>query len=161
MIFLLNGLTINSYLIQANCHILPYFKKLNTYLEQLKQQDLQAYYNSKLNKLSVNTIYHHHASINSCLDFAVTNDIIDINPATRIKLPKKPNFYSSFYSSDELKECFAIFKDDILEPVVLIAGILGLRRSEILGLTWDCIDFKNKTLKMSLLKAILKILKKF
>lgn len=140
--------TFDTYLIQANTHILPYFQQQNIYLQHLKTSDLYDYYDLKLNHLSVNTAYHHHASILSCLDFAVFKQLITFNPATKIKLPKKVKFNSDYYTQHELKKCFALFKGDILEPIVLIAGTLGLRRSEILGLTWDCIDFKNKLLRV-------------
>ena len=32
-----------------------------------------------------------------------------------------------------------------IESVVYIAAHYGLRRSEVLGLKWDCIDFEEKT----------------
>jgi len=45
-------------------------------------------------------------------------------------------------------------KGTYLEAPVLLAVCLGLRRSEILGLKWDCIDLKNKMIKIKKAKVL-------
>lgn len=35
-----------------------------------------------------------------------------------------------------------------MENIILVAAFAGLRISEILGLTWDCVDFDNSTLNI-------------
>ena len=41
---------------------------------------------------------------------------------------------------------FKIFKGDPAEFGVIAASFYGLRRSEVLGLRWDAIDFEEKTI---------------
>ena len=41
-----------------------------------------------------------------------------------------------------------MFKGDRIELIVHIAAYYGLRRCEILGLKWDAVDFRNKTLSV-------------
>ncbi len=45
-----------------------------------------------------------------------------------------------------MKKLFDAFKGDECELCVHIAAFYGLRRSEVIGLKWDAIDFENKTI---------------
>ena len=64
----------------------------------------------------------------------------------RVDRPKYHKFEATFYNKDELNKLLEVFKDDRMELCVHIAVYYGLRRSEILGLKWDSIDFENKTI---------------
>ena len=44
---------------------------------------------------------------------------------------------------------FDVIQGDPLELIIYIAVYYGLRRSEILGLKWSAINFKNKTIKIN------------
>lgn len=61
-------------------------------------------------------------------------------------------FYNDKYNSglsgnkDELEQLFEVFKGDRLELVVHIAAYYGLRKSEIIGLKWDSVNFEEKKL---------------
>ena len=46
-----------------------------------------------------------------------------------------------FYSPEELKTLYALCRDTPLELPVRLAGGLGLRREELCGLRWNCVDF--------------------
>jgi len=50
------------------------------------------------------------------------------------------------YDAEQIKNIIALSKDERLEPVITLAGYLGLRRGEIAGLKWQHIDFKNQTI---------------
>lgn len=66
------------------------------------------------------------------------------NPMQDIEKPKILPYIGKFYSPEELNVLINIVKDDILEVPILLGAIYGLRRSEILGIKWDAIDFENK-----------------
>jgi len=40
------------------------------------------------------------------------------------------------------------FKDEPLETAIILSLFYGLRRSEVLGLKWDAVDFENNTLSV-------------
>lgn len=46
----------------------------------------------------------------------------------------------------QLNRIFDAVKGEQIETTVYLGGYLGLRRGEILGLTWDNIDFENKVI---------------
>jgi len=53
----------------------------------------------------------------------------------------------------------AVAKDEPLYPMIRVAIIYGLRRSELLGLKWDSIDFENDvlTVKHTVVKVSSKV----
>lgn len=62
--------------------------------------------------------------------------------------PKKEKIQYIVYNSEELKQLFDTLKGHPLEYLVKLTAYYGLRRNEMLGLTWDCIDFENKTVSI-------------
>lgn len=66
----------------------------------------------------------------------------------RVDHPKYHKFEATFYNKGELNKLLEVFKDDRMELCVHIAVYYGLRRSEILGLKCDSIDFENKTISI-------------
>ena len=97
-------------------------------------------------KLTTNTAIHRHANIRKCLQYAYQIGLINSNPADRVERPKKNTFSGSAYSEDELQELFRLFRGDPLEFAVITASFYGLRRSEVVGLKWNCIDFNVGTI---------------
>ena len=73
-------------------------------------------------------------------------ELIPKHPMDKLVVPRADRHEATFYNGDELTELLEVFKEDKLELVVNIAAYYGLRRCEILGLRWDAIDFKNKTI---------------
>lgn len=116
-------------------------------LGNLTALQLQQFYNDKYNSgLSGNSVKHYHANIHKALKYAVKMDMLDVNVADKVELPKIQKFEANFYNKDELEQLFEVFKGDRLELVVHIAAYYGLRKSEIIGLKWDSVNFEEKKL---------------
>ena len=106
-------------------------------LRDLTALQLQEFYNEKFNSgMSGNTVKHYHANIHKALKYAVKMDLLNINVADKVDLPKIKKFEANFYTKEELDELFEVFKGDRIELVVHIAAYYGLRKSEIIGLKW-------------------------
>lgn len=84
--------------------------------------------------------------MNTALKEAVIAEIIPFNPMDRIESVKKEVFIPNFYTDDELIDLIEVIKTEKLELALTLGVIYGLRREEILGLTWSAIDFKNKSI---------------
>lgn len=110
---------------------------------------IQNYYTYELTVRGVaNTVMHRHANIRKALQHAFKLGLIDLNPADRIERPKKEKFVGSFYEEDELNHLFEVVRGDPIELGVILGAFYGLRRSEAVGLKWDAIDFKKKTITL-------------
>ena len=83
-----------------------------------------------------------------CLQYAFQIGMIRSNPADRVERPRKEKFKSEIYSGEELEQLFKVIQGDPSEFGVIMAAFYGLRRSEIVGLKWDAIDFENKKISI-------------
>lgn len=135
--------TYKNYRYTLNAHFLPYFKQHNKLLKDLTQRDIKNYYKEKLKTLSVVTIQKHQSNLHKAFDEAVEDGLMKYNPATGIKFPKKKKFVGQFYNEEEIKILKEIIKDTTIKVPVMITIFYGLRRSEVLGLKWEAVDFKS------------------
>lgn len=142
--------TYASYAQAIKSKINPYFDARfpTLTLSQITPKHIQDYYTWEMteNDVSANTVIHRHANIRKALQYAFKTGLIDINPADRIEIPKKVKYVGSTYNDQELEQLFAVTKGDLIELPVMLAAFYGLRRSEVLGLKWDAIDFEKKTI---------------
>jgi integrase len=92
------------------------------------------------------SVKQYYLALHSAFAYAVKMELIPKHPMDKLVVPRADRHEATFYNGDELTELLEVFKEDKLELVVNIAAYYGLRRCEILGLRWDAIDFKNKTI---------------
>lgn len=92
--------------------------------------------------------------LNNAFNCAIREGIIHSNPMSTIRL--NPKGYNTnriqdkrALTKEEVAELLAIAKGTKYYLPIIIALQMGLRRSEVLGLTWDDIDFDNKTLSVN------------
>jgi integrase len=131
-----------------NNHIIP---KLGKYkLQDLKPSIINKYIKEKYDEnLSKNTIRKHCDLLKSALKDAVIEEKILKNPMINIERIKVENRDVNCYTIIQLTTLFEKVKNDRMEIVVKLAGLLGLRREEIAGLKWKNIDLENKIITIA------------
>lgn len=141
--------TYAAYSMTVKNKIIPYFneKHPGVLLGDISPKHIQDYYTYEMNVngLSANTVIHRHANIRKALQYAMKTGLILNNPADLVERPKKIQYVGGFYNEKELAKLFDAVKGDPIELGVIVAAFYGLRRSEVVGLKWDAIDFVKKT----------------
>ena len=138
--------TYASYSSMVKNTIIPYFKPKEFTLIGLQPRDIQEFYTQQLKRVKASSVIHYHVIIHRALKYAVRTDLIPTNPADKIDRPKMERFVGSFYDSDEMNSLFEAAAGTRLELPILLGAFYGLRRSEVIGLKWDAIDFANETI---------------
>ena len=110
---------------------------INSYIRQMKDKNL-----------SDNSIRKHYALLKDAFKHAVNEDKILKNPLEKVEPLKEVRNERDFYSLEQLKKLLEVVKADRMEVVVVLAGMLGLRREEIAALKWKNVDFKQKTVSI-------------
>jgi integrase len=82
------------------------------------------------------------------LEQAIRNQIIPYNPAKAAVPPKLEQKEIRVLSEAEQKQFMEAVKGHRLEALYKLALATGMRRGEIMALTWDCIDWKNKSISI-------------
>lgn len=127
--------------------VIPYFEPKRLKVKDVTPLHIQGYINHKIKTASANTVRKHLVNISKCLDSAVKQNIISVNPTKRIDFPKKEKYKGAgYYNESQIEQLLECTKNDPLEMIILLTVFYGLRRSEVLGIKWDAIDFKNNTL---------------
>jgi len=135
----LNTFKIDSIII--NKHLIPFFGPLK--LDEIDPEEIEKYKNSRMIKVRTKTINNELIVIYAILSKAVEWGVITSKPKIRklkqIKNP--PRFLAE-------KECQALLGscNDTIYPLVFVALNTGMRKSELLNLRWDCIDFENRSI---------------
>jgi integrase len=125
-------------------HIFPYFKKKGILLANLKPSHLEKFFVDKSKEdLSPRTIKHQKAIISNALNQARRDELISANPAEVSRAPKAPRYTVKVLNPEESAEFLSEFKKTNIYIPVLVATYFGMRRSEVLGLTWDNVDFHH------------------
>lgn len=146
--------TVQGYESHANGHILPYFDDLGIKLVDVDRVVLQAYISAKgacgrkdgRGGLAPASLRQHKNVLFQTLKMAVRDGLISANPCEQVVLPQATRHQSRFYSAAQLNSLLEVTKEERLHPLIYITSIYGLRRSELLGLKWDSIDFERKAL---------------
>ena len=82
------------------------------------------------------------------LDKALSLDMIRKNVAKDCELPMVEKTEMHTLSDVELRQFLEIAKDDPFYLMYYVDFFTGLRESELIGLTWDCIDFEQGTIRV-------------
>ncbi|WP_264737338.1 site-specific integrase [Cytobacillus firmus] len=112
-------------------------------LKNLKTIDLQNYYKEKLKVLSAQTVTHHHRLISKALNDAIDWEFINKNVAKGAKPPKPVKQEMKTHSVEQLNLLLKKAKEitPVYYPIIYAAAHTGMRKSELMGLTWDNVDF--------------------
>ena len=143
--------TYRSYQHTAETHILPYFDENGIKLCDCTVEVLQIYFDEKYRSgrkdgkggLSAKTMRHHKGILGQALAECVKDGLMPSNPCQYVEMPRRERHEAHFYSAEQLQQLITALNGDPIQPLVKIAALYGLRRSELLGLKWDSIDFEN------------------
>lgn len=138
--------TYQRYICDIKNYISKYLGQID--LNELKPLHIQQFYKFCLEdlKLSPTTVIHFHAVIHKSLDQAVKWQIIKNNVANAVTKPKKIRKELIVWNQKEVNLALDRLKDMTIYCPTLLALTTGMRRGEILGLTWDNIDFEKEVI---------------
>jgi integrase len=97
------------------------------------------------------TVAHIRACLRTALNQAIRDELIGRNVAELVTLPTIRKRKRTAWTTEEARKFLESARDarDAMYAGYVLAVVLGLRKGEILGLTWAALDFKSSELAVS------------
>ncbi|RRF98090.1 MAG: site-specific integrase [Coriobacteriaceae bacterium] len=132
-------------------HICALFRDIR--LSDLRPDDIRhAYADARKDGMSDGELHGTHVKLRQILQDAVDNEIIERNPCTPVKL-SKPTYRERkpLPTKDASRFLTCLLKEPLSSKAAGTMLLLqcGLRRGEMLGMTWGDYSAENRTLKIS------------
>ena len=135
-------LTKHNYNKQVQKHLKPALGAAR--LETLDTHTIQRFYNSLIaSGLSPKTVKNVHGILHCALQQAIACDYIYRNPADACKLPKVTKPEIKPLEPEEIARLLKEAEQDDYCNLFIVAMFTGMRQGELLGLAWECVDFKS------------------
>lgn len=104
--------------------------------------------------LSTKSVQHVHGALRAALQDAVRDGLLIRNPADLATPPRRTATQrrvttGQVWTADQARTFLHQVSDDPLEALWTVALATGLRRAELVGLTWNDINLKNGTLEVT------------
>ena len=139
--------TVKHYKAQCRTHIIPSLGAVR--LSELTAPQIQAFYNKmQRDGLAPKSVRNIHGILTKCLSTAVQVGYLRVNPAGSVTLPKVVQKEIHPLTDEQVKDFLQAADNDEYGILLKVILFTGLRESEAIGLTWDCVDFKAGAMKI-------------
>lgn len=130
-------------------------------LDELTPRTMDKYYQSLLSVktkvcnnrkphneyLTAHTVREIHKLLRNAFNQAVKWELMSRNPVLNATLPKEEHKERDIWTAETLFKALEVCDDDNLTLALNLAFSCSLRMGEMLGLTWDCIDISEASIK--------------
>ncbi|MBV7505638.1 site-specific integrase [Bacillus sp. sid0103] len=101
-----------------------------------------------MNGLSAQSVTHHHRVLSKALNDAIDWEFIEKNVAKGAKPPKPLKREMNTFTVEQLNLLLKTAKEKtpVFYPIIYAATHTGMRKSELIGLTWKKVDFHTQRL---------------
>ncbi|MCW5969432.1 MAG: site-specific integrase [Blastocatellales bacterium] len=118
----------------------PFFRGLK--LAAVRRAEIQRYITKRSGAVGANSVIKEINVIKHMMRLAVEWELIPYSPAQGIKTPKAPPGRVRYLQPTEVRILLE-FSPEWLRPIIAIAALTGMRRSEIVGLRWMDVDLNG------------------
>ena len=138
--------------------IISYVRKnYNLMLKDINHENYQDFLNNIAKKRSKETVKKYHTYVKAVIKYAINTNILIHDPTNTAVLKgldantKKEE--EKFLNYDEFLRLEESLLDGIHQEytsryIILFSMYTGARFGECLGMTWDCVDFENQTIRI-------------
>lgn len=121
-------------------------------LDVLNTHTIQGFYNKLIQPkegksgLHPKTVQNIHGVLHKALQQAVEIGYLKFNPADACQLPRAERKEIKPLDGENIRDFMEAIQGHPFEAVYLTTLFTGMRRGEVCGLTWDCVDLQKGTI---------------
>lgn len=129
-------------------HIIPFFGDVD--INDIDQFLVHEFYSLKLEeKYSSYYIQRMHELVRMLLRVAYKWEVLHKDIASLLEPPRIKKKEMKVWTIKQVNDFLKFTKHSRYHPVYFLAAYTGMRKGEIVGLTWDDIDFEEKTININ------------
>jgi len=118
-------------------------------LDRLSPGDVRSLISAKMGThLSPTTVAHILRLLRNALGDAENLDLVPRNAAKAVRMPAVPRREAPTLDVAEARRLLSVISGHRLHALFATALVLGLRRGEVLGLSWDDVDFRSDSVRI-------------
>lgn len=139
--------TYKAYSVNCRIHIIPAIGGIK--LAKLAPTDVRRFLNAKLQSgLSARSVQFIRANLHSAIRQAMADGLVARNVVDLVKGPSVVRPEVRPLSPEQVRVLLEGVKDDRNGPLYTCAVALGLRQGELVGLAWEEVDLKARTVRI-------------
>ncbi len=128
-------------------HVVPYIGNIK--LARLTAANVQKMYNQVVEDgLSSKSVKNTHGILHKALGQALRLGYVEKNVTDYCELPAIHKKEMHPILDEALEKFLKAIQSDAYGDLMFVATFTGMRESELLGLTWDCVDFEKKAIRV-------------
>ena len=111
---------------------------------------IQTFYNDlEAEGLSPRSVQYIHTNLKACLKYFNKMQVLSNNQADFATVPRQVKAKNDYYTEQEVRALLEKTKGTDIYLEILLAVGIGLRRGEVLSLTWKDVDFSKGILNIN------------
>jgi integrase len=118
----------------------------NRPIEEITARDMEFYKSNRAATVSANTVNHDLRMVRAFFNKLVDWKILRESPCAKVKDIRVVDETRAFLSTEELDKLLKYLKGSFLHDIVLFAAMAGMRRGEIINLSWNDVDIERKVI---------------
>lgn len=126
----------------------------NVLLREISNKNIEEYIQHRLETVKPSSVNVEIRHLKTAFNQAVNWKAIKANPMKDVKQLKiKESDIPKFFTEEEISKLFSVITDEQFKNLIRFYLYTGCRRSEVLNITWDDVDFKNKKILIRVTKS--------
>ncbi|HEY6190862.1 MAG TPA: tyrosine-type recombinase/integrase [Bacteroidota bacterium] len=110
----------------------------------ISPQHIDTFKTERLRQVSPVSVNIELRTLRAAFNTAVRWNIIGANPLSKMQLVTVPEQSPSFFTKTDFQKLISVIREKWLREMVMLAAFTGMRKGEIVNLSWDTIDMQRK-----------------
>ena len=128
-------------------HLIPKFDK--TPILEIRPRDVTKYQDDIIDKFAPSHVKKIHTTLSAVFKHAMKQEYITTNPASIVgNVDLEEEKHINFWTLDEFKAFIKHVEDPMYHAMFMALYYSGMRKGELLALTWGDIDFENNNINI-------------
>jgi integrase len=115
-------------------------------LQEITPRDLDLYKCGRISKVSANTVNHELRGLRAFFNRLILWNILEKTPCQGVKNIRVVETTRPYLTKEDLQKLLEHTKGTQLHDIILFAAMTGMRRGEIVNLTWQDIDWQHQSI---------------